>query len=112
MAPALVVIFIIPPAMLFPATVLTSAAMHFTLRVRLTIPPDEMPPGPAIRRPTLATILTKEGEVLHHSHVREHLILQPMLDSSWLFLVNLDERELDVHRWLLSVRISDGEPDP
>lgn len=105
-APALVVIVI------FPSAVRTSAATNFPLRVRLSIPPNEVLPGLAIWRPVLATILIEEGEVLHHSHVREHLILQPVLDTSWLIMMNLDEGELDVHRRLLSIRISDGEPHP
>ena len=110
-APALAVIVIFPSTTVFPSVVRTSVAMNSPLRVRLSIPTNEVLSGLAIWRPVLATILIEEGEVLHHSHVREHLILQPMLDTSCLIMMNLDEGELDVHRWLLSVEISDGEPD-
>jgi hypothetical protein len=93
------VIPIIPPVVtvLISPTVFTSVATDFTMNVRLSIPPDKLPPSLAVWWPSPGTVTIQEGQIFHHDHVWKHLVDQRVLEGSWLVVMHLHKRKSDVH---------------
>lgn len=105
---AIIVILPTAIAQLIPSTVAASSPC-FSWRVRLPIPPEQVPASLTVWWSSLTTIAVDEGQVLHNRHMQEDLVGHGMLEASWLLMMKLHERKWNVHGREFSVRISDCE---
>jgi len=97
-------------AMLLAPTVSAMASPGLSQGVWLTIPPEKLPAPLTVWGASLSTIPIDEGQILDHHQVGEDLVGQGMLEPGWRLVVDLHVDARGVHRWLLSIRVGDGQP--